>query len=208
MSATLDPHRTATAEPEAPSGEAICTRCGAPLAADQEWCLECGTARTIIHGPPDWRIAVAIVTTVIVLALAGFGIALAGLSGSANRNAATVTAAATPPASRTVTPTKSVTKARPNLRFPGWAIGLSGWTVELGSSRTRAGARKQALELRARGLTVGILQTSKHPQMAPGPFVVFTGRFANLTGAQARVQTLVAEGHSQARAVLVGLPTP
>jgi hypothetical protein len=190
MSATLDPHRTATAEPEAPSGEAICTRCGAPLAADQEWCLESGTARTIIHGPPDWRIAVAIDTT----------------SGSANRNAATATAAATPRAATAVTPTKSVTKARPNLRFPGWAIGLSGWTVELGSSRTRAGARKQALELRARGLTVGILQTSKHPQMAPGPFVVFTGRFANLTGAQARVQTLVTEGQSQARAVLVGLP--
>jgi hypothetical protein len=208
MSATLDPHRTAAAEPDAPSGETDCTRCGAPLAADQEWCLECGTGRTIIHGPPDWRIAVAIVAAVIVLALAGFGIALANLSNSANRSAATIAAAATPPAATTVTPAKSVATAKPKVRFPGWAIGLSGWTVELASSPTLGGARRQALALRGRGLKVGILQTSKHPQMVPGSYVVFTGRFANLTQAEARVQTLVTEGQSQARAVLVGKPTP
>jgi hypothetical protein len=35
------------------------------LADDQEWCLECGVARTEIDAPPDWRIGVAIVLAVI-----------------------------------------------------------------------------------------------------------------------------------------------
>ena len=32
-----------------------CAACGATLEPDQEWCVECGTARTVLHRPPDWR---------------------------------------------------------------------------------------------------------------------------------------------------------
>jgi uncharacterized OB-fold protein len=57
----------ALSRPQAPSflaGER-CSSCGAWLAEDQEWCLECGAARTRIQVPPDWRIGAAIVIAVI-----------------------------------------------------------------------------------------------------------------------------------------------
>lgn len=44
-----------------------CRSCGAWLAEDQEWCVECGAARTLIKQPPDWRIGVAIVIGVLAL---------------------------------------------------------------------------------------------------------------------------------------------
>ncbi len=44
-----------------------CPACGGGLAADQEWCLECGAAVTQIHAPPDWRIGLAIVLGVIAV---------------------------------------------------------------------------------------------------------------------------------------------
>jgi hypothetical protein len=61
-----------------------CGACDAPLAADQEWCLECGAARTVLRRPPSWRIPVAVVTLVVVLVVLGLLIALVGLSIQAN----------------------------------------------------------------------------------------------------------------------------
>jgi RNA polymerase subunit RPABC4/transcription elongation factor Spt4 len=52
--------------PRPEPGEA-CQACGAALAADQEWCLECGVARTAIQAPPDWRLGVAIVLAVVAI---------------------------------------------------------------------------------------------------------------------------------------------
>lgn len=46
---------------------AICPGCGAELAEDQEWCLECGAALTQIHPPPDWRVGLAIMLGVIAV---------------------------------------------------------------------------------------------------------------------------------------------
>ena len=53
-----------------------CKRCGASLAPDQEWCLECGATSTVIRSPPDWRIPVAVVSLVIVVAVIGLLIAI------------------------------------------------------------------------------------------------------------------------------------
>jgi hypothetical protein len=50
-----------------PAGGERCQACGAALAEDQEWCLECGVARTAIQAPPDWRLGVAIVLAVIAI---------------------------------------------------------------------------------------------------------------------------------------------
>jgi uncharacterized OB-fold protein len=69
---------------------ARCARCGVPLAEDQEWCLECGAARTVIHRPGSWRIPAAVLATVALLVLAAFVIALVDLSSEANRSAAAV----------------------------------------------------------------------------------------------------------------------
>ena len=58
---------SASAQAQNAPEQQTCPACGAPLAADQEWCLECGAARTNIHPPPDWRAGVAIVLGVIAL---------------------------------------------------------------------------------------------------------------------------------------------
>jgi RNA polymerase subunit RPABC4/transcription elongation factor Spt4 len=56
------------AQPEmAPASAHSCRACGAALAQDQEWCLECGVARTAIQAPPDWRLGVAIVVAMIAI---------------------------------------------------------------------------------------------------------------------------------------------
>jgi hypothetical protein len=44
-----------------------CDACGAELAEDQEWCLECGAARTEVVGPPDWRVGLLIVLAVMAV---------------------------------------------------------------------------------------------------------------------------------------------
>jgi len=66
--------------PVDPRADGHCLRCGAELADDQEWCVECGAARTLIHRPPDWRVPVVVVGAVIVLVLAAFLIAVISLS--------------------------------------------------------------------------------------------------------------------------------
>jgi uncharacterized paraquat-inducible protein A len=67
--------------PSAPSdSRASCTRCGAALADDQEWCLECGAARTVILGAPHWWVPLAIIGVLTLLVLAGVAIALLSLA--------------------------------------------------------------------------------------------------------------------------------
>jgi hypothetical protein len=67
-----------------PTADERCGSCDAPLAADQEWCLECGAARTALRRPPNWRIPVAVVSLVVVLVVVGLLIALVSLSIQAN----------------------------------------------------------------------------------------------------------------------------
>ncbi len=38
------------------------------MVAEQEWCLECGAARTLLRPPPDWRVAVALLVGLVMLA--------------------------------------------------------------------------------------------------------------------------------------------
>lgn len=95
MSASATEPRQVHPAVDQPSPEgAQCAACGGRLAADQEWCLECGAARTEVHPPPDWRIPVALIVVLISLVLAALVFALIELSIDANRSAGAVAAGA------------------------------------------------------------------------------------------------------------------
>jgi ribosomal protein S14 len=48
-----------------------CQACGAPLAADQEWCLECGAARAALRTAPKlWLGLLIMAAAVAVVAIA------------------------------------------------------------------------------------------------------------------------------------------
>jgi SPOR domain len=187
------------------SGEA-CAHCGSPLRADQEWCLECGAGRTLIHRPPDWRIAAIVIVSVVGLALVAFAIALVNLSSSADRvastsaSAQTSTASARPTAAAATaatptpppTPTPAGT-ASASGKIGSWPVGLSGWTVALASSRSQTAANAAAARFAAAGLNVGVLDSSQHPSMKPGEWVVFSGRYPGRAQAEAAATTVQAK---------------
>jgi RNA polymerase subunit RPABC4/transcription elongation factor Spt4 len=61
-------------------GGVRCAACNAALESDQEWCVECGTARTTLHPTPNWRGAVAVVAIVVTLVVIAGVIALVTLT--------------------------------------------------------------------------------------------------------------------------------
>jgi RNA polymerase subunit RPABC4/transcription elongation factor Spt4 len=80
--------------------ERACPRCGASLAPDQEWCLNCGTAvATRIAPTPRWRVPVVLVSGLFALIAAALVLALVELSGDPQP------VAKAPSATPTATPT-------------------------------------------------------------------------------------------------------
>jgi hypothetical protein len=72
-----------------------CPRCGANVAPEQDWCLECGApARTRLAPTPNWRAPMALVAVVVLLA----GLALAVAFTSLTSDDGNVSAATTAPA--------------------------------------------------------------------------------------------------------------
>jgi len=184
-----------------------CAHCGAPLESDQEWCLECGVARTLVHSPPDWRVPLAIIGTVVLLGLAALAIALINLSASADRTAAsavkqTRTAAAPLPAA----PVRPTTAPANPHTLATWPVGLPGWTVILASKRHQAKAQAYAKGLLTAGLSVGILYSSRYPALPAGRWIVFLGRYPTRAAAQAKSTALIARGYKAAHVHLVAKP--
>jgi predicted nucleic acid-binding Zn ribbon protein len=82
-----------------------CPRCGAGLRPDQDWCLNCGAAVTTeIRRPRGWRLPLALVSTVAVLALAAIVVAFIGVADDRE-----TVAQASPTPSPTVSPAPTVT---------------------------------------------------------------------------------------------------
>jgi hypothetical protein len=72
-----------------------CPRCGANVAPEQDWCLECGApARTRLAPTPNWRAPMALVAVVVLLA----GLTLAFAFTSLTSEDGNVSAATTAPA--------------------------------------------------------------------------------------------------------------
>jgi hypothetical protein len=75
-----------------------CPQCGAPIAAQQDWCLRCGTgARTRMVPTPNWRLPIATALAIVVLAGATLVVAFVSLTADPSTTQ-TVTAPAPAPA--------------------------------------------------------------------------------------------------------------
>jgi len=77
------------AEGARPPVHEACPLCGAPLAADQEWCLGCGAAaRTRLAAPTSWKPPILALALVVALALGALAASLVSLLGKSRPPAA------------------------------------------------------------------------------------------------------------------------
>jgi hypothetical protein len=186
---------TATTEP---ASQLRCPRCGANLAPDQDWCLECGAAATTrILRPPSWKLAAAIVLGVLAAVVVAVVVVVNALSNDADHAAASRAnaPAATTPAQPAAAPatTAATTAAKPAARggIASWPRGRDAWTVVLATTAGRAQADRRARDLIANGVKAGVLDTSRFNVDSGGAaFVVFTGQFPSQDGAAAEESRL------------------
>jgi hypothetical protein len=83
-----------------------CSRCGAEMAAGQDWCLQCGAGAPGSLGAPGWRPAATVAGVVLVLVLGAAAAAIAALGkGAAKAPVVTTTVAQAPAPSATTTTT-------------------------------------------------------------------------------------------------------
>jgi septal ring-binding cell division protein DamX len=180
-----------TPSPPAPV-ERRCPRCGAHLSAEQEWCLDCGSAvGTRVAAPRGWRVPFAVVGVLLALALIAVVLALVELAGPAEQ-VSEVPATPAPTAAPVVptpTPTPSVaatpSPAPGSVALTTWPEGRTAWTVVLNSSGTRADAQRLATELAGKGIPgIGILDSNDFESLGPDSFVVFSGQYTSRTQAE------------------------
>jgi hypothetical protein len=182
-----------------------CASCGAPLAADQRYCLECGERRAQLAPPrppatvadlaaPErpaaaphsagWPPGAGLAAGIAVLLLAmGVGVLIgkAGKSGSGSAAAPSVVTVAQPGATAAATPAAFQAD---------WPSGKSGWTVALqtlpkaGTQPAAVAAAKTAATGKGAG-AVGALDEDSYASLDGGSYLVYSGVFD--TKAQASV---------------------
>ncbi len=76
----------------------------------------------------------------------------------------------------------------------------------LASEHTRAAAYRVAQRIAGRGIEVGVLDSTQHPSLTPGSWVVFSGRYPTRAAAQSASAQLLSLGQSYAHPRLVGRP--
>ena len=178
---------------EAPPAEAPeqrrCPRCGASLTAEQDWCLECGSAvGTVVASPPGWRGPVALVAVLLTIAAAALILALVELAGDPEQVTEQPPAAQTPPAATpspaatvapeaTAAPTVDPSTEGGSASIGTWPAGQTAWTVVLEAAGTEEAANTRAEELAAQGVPVGVLNSDDYGSLEPGRFVVFAGQY-------------------------------
>jgi hypothetical protein len=144
----------------APAGDA-CPLCGAPLQAEQEWCLRCGAAaRTRLAATPGWRAPIAAIVAVIALSLGVLAAALIDLAGGSGptrtqitRTVTTAAAVAPAPVTPTVAPT--TTASAPPSTVPG--------ATRTGTTTTTPTTTTNAAPPAPRGTSTGIIPGVTQP---------------------------------------------
>ena len=186
-----------------------CPHCGAPAAADQLFCLECGERIGIgYRKPPSWRLPAFIVATVLVIAGAALAIALVQISDDAGEVASAPGPNAPPAAQpqeqegergqrgeREETPApaeEETTTASGEIK--AWPDDTSAYTVILLSTNTREGAESVARQAARAGIPAGVLQSDDYSSLNPGYWVVFAGEFDSSEQAQRESETYAGLG--------------
>lgn len=177
------------------SGEgSSCPRCGAPLAAGQEYCLECGLRQSsrprLGPLPTETRALRLRIAGLAAVAVAGAAVAIAV---AADDTGAQEVLTAT--GGSVTVPTRV---AGPRSRLAVWPRDRAGWTIVLVStpkSRGQDEAVAVAQQARSRGLgDVGVLDSSRFASLQPGYWMTFAGRYqseADATGSLRRARAAV-----------------
>ena len=171
-----------------------CPRCGAPLAAGQEYCLECGFRHSgrprLGPLPAETRALRLRIAGLAAVAFAGAAVAIAV---AADDTGAQQVLTAT--GGSVTVPTRAV---GPKSQLAVWPRGRSGWTIVLVSTPKARGedeAVAVAQQARSRGLArVGVLDSSQFASLQPGYWMTFTGRYqseADATGSLRRARAAV-----------------
>ncbi len=157
----------------------MCPVCREPLAAGQEYCLECGAhvvrARRSKSLSSGWARR-ALVTGVVALAGGAAAIAATGSNGGGTTVVTAIGGFATAPKTVDGDATGPAAVAE-------WPTGEGGWTIALASlpqTGGRAPALARARAARRKGLTaVGVLDSSRYASLHPGYWIVFSGIYAS-----------------------------
>jgi hypothetical protein len=178
-----------------------CARCGAPLAADQRYCLECGTRRAdariafqdvleararrevapvaAAQGEPPRR-SISPVYAGAGVAVLGFALVLGILIGSAGDDPPQQVAAAQPQVITVAAPASGQPVA---LQFTSdWPAGQDGYTVQLrtlpkdGTEVAAVQAAKSAAQSKGAS-DVGALDSDEFGSLGAGNYVIYAGVF-------------------------------
>ncbi len=190
---------SATETPPPPTPvERRCPRCDARLSADQEWCLECGTAvGTEIAEPRGWRASLAVVGVLFAIALIAVVLVIVELAGDAEKvtavpqtptpapatSAAPSTTPSIPPGEEggaEASPSPSATPSVAPADLAEWPQGRTAWTVILNSSGSQEDAETLGSELAGKGVpNVGVLDSNDFESLGPDSFIVFSGQYGS-----------------------------
>jgi hypothetical protein len=167
------------------SGETSCPACRAPADRGQLVCLECGTRLALDYRrPTGWKLPLAIVTGVLLLAGGGLALALGSIEEAAESDVAETrpTGERRPEgkAKARAEPRKGRRAKRP-ARRPSppragtWPRGRNGFTVVLGKTEDRRSAISLTRSIRGRGNSAGYLRSDDYSSLDPGSWTVFSG---------------------------------
>ncbi len=171
-----------------------CPRCGVPLAAGQEYCVECGLRQSghprLGPLPTETRALRLRIAGLAAVAFAGTAVAIAVVADDTGaQRVLTATGGSV------TVPTRA---AGPKNQLAAWPRGRSGWTIVLVSTPKARGqdeAVAVAQQARSRGLArVGVLDSSQFASLQPGYWMTFTGRYqseADATGSLRRARAAV-----------------
>jgi hypothetical protein len=152
-----------------------CPRCDAPMAPEQDWCLECGNAVTTrVARSPGWGVPVAIVIAVLAVAGAAIFITIGLLEDDADKAAGG--SSSVPAATRT---SARSTEAPGGGPVPLWPAGKRAYTIVVAAPSSRRAAESRARALRALGRDAGILRGDDYESFGSGVWVVWRGKYAD-----------------------------